>query len=150
MSAFTPVRPLPTPRHPITTVPRTAARNKQLKRTRDRCNCRVFTTLARLASCRGAYTGINNFPRGKRNAPAEVSIKIKDDFSISYSRKLIHTRSGVIDGRVSLGRRRRRTQIGPSIFLFIICRRINGLWRITIDRTALPLPFHLYVLLYSL
>jgi len=42
-------------------------RNKQLKRTPDRCNCRNFTTLAWLASCRSSYTEINNnFPRGKR------------------------------------------------------------------------------------
>lgn len=73
-----PPPPLPPPApHPNTTqhtrkssargFPPLVCRNKQLKRTPDRCNCRNFTTLARLASCRSSYTGINNnFPRGKR------------------------------------------------------------------------------------
>jgi len=39
--------------------------------------------------------------------------------------------------RVSYSRREPATQIGP-IFLFIICTRINGLWRITIDRRVRP------------
>lgn len=49
--------------------------------------------------------------------------------------------------RVSYSRREPATQIGP-IFLFIICTRINGLWRITIDRRVRPSDPYSYLYTY--
>lgn len=58
--------------------------------------------------------------------------------------------------RVSYSRREPATQIGP-IFLFIICTRINGLWRITIDRRVRPsysysvfVYIHIYIHIYHI